>query len=93
MDRTRRQLIFGTGEPPIHIKASCLPYAGVECRVCGDVCPEAAIRFRPQLGQPARPEVDLAACTGCGECIDRCPLSAIEAGPGIAERSAGAEGV
>lgn len=42
------------------------------------------MRFRPRLGRVAEPEVDLAACTGCGECVAPCPVAAIE----IAGRSA-----
>lgn len=40
------------------IGEACLAARGVECRVCGESCPEGAIRFRPRLGgrcpSPAR---------------------------------------
>ena len=39
-----------------------------------------AILFRPALGGYALPEVDAAACTGCGLCIGVCPVKAIEMG-------------
>ncbi|WP_432654222.1 ferredoxin-type protein NapF [Thauera aromatica] len=60
------------------IGADCLAARGVECRVCGESCPEAAIRFRPRLGGVAFPELDAAACTACGACIGPCPMRAID---------------
>lgn len=57
--------------------ASCLPNKGVECRACGEHCDGGAIRFRPRLGGAPLPELDTAACTGCGACVSVCPVSAI----------------
>ena len=66
---------------PWSIKAqvadNCLAKRGVECRVCGDPCPVAAIRFSPRLGGPPVAEVDTALCTGCGACVAPCPVAAI----------------
>lgn len=59
------------------IAESCLPRRGVECRICGDHCPVAAIRFSPRLGGPPVAEVDAATCTGCGACVAPCPVNAI----------------
>ena len=59
------------------IGQSCLAEAGVECRVCGENCPESAIRFRPRLGGVALPQLDASACTGCGACFAPCPTRAI----------------
>ncbi|MDX9886699.1 ferredoxin-type protein NapF [Thauera sp.] len=59
------------------IGADCLAVRGVECRVCGEVCPERAIRFRLQLGGVAHPVLDAGVCTGCGACIGPCPARAI----------------
>ncbi|MCL6452584.1 MAG: NADH-quinone oxidoreductase subunit NuoB [Alicyclobacillus sp.] len=36
---------------------------------CAQICPTGAIRFRTDL----LPEVDAAACIGCGRCIEACP--------------------
>lgn len=57
--------------------ASCLAQQGVECRVCGECCERSAIRFRPRLGGVALPELDAAACNGCGACVAPCPVGAI----------------
>jgi ferredoxin-type protein NapF len=69
-------------QPPWQLKAglgaSCLAQRDVVCRSCGDACGEAAIRFRPQLGGAARPELDAARCTGCGACVGVCPVAAIK---------------
>ncbi len=59
------------------VAASCLAQQGVECRVCGDPCPVAAIRFSPRLGGPPLPQVVSDSCTGCGACVAPCPVSAI----------------
>ncbi|NLF55626.1 MAG: ferredoxin-type protein NapF [Thauera phenolivorans] len=59
------------------IGAACLATRGVECRVCGESCPTGAIRFRPQPGGVARPQLDALECTGCGACVGPCPARAI----------------
>jgi ferredoxin-type protein NapF len=59
------------------IAESCLAQQGVECRVCGDPCPVAAIRFSPRMGGPPLPGVVSESCTGCGACVAPCPVSAI----------------
>lgn len=56
---------------------ACLARSGVECRVCGEACDEAAIRFRPTRGGVAQPQLDAARCTGCGACYAPCPVEAI----------------
>jgi ferredoxin-type protein NapF len=66
---------------PWQIKArvadACLAQRGVECRICGEHCEPAAIRFSPRLGGPPLAEIDAAACTGCGACVAPCPVAAI----------------
>ena len=56
---------------------TCLAQRGVECRICGDHCSVAAIRFSPRRGGPPLAEIDAAACTGCGACVAPCPVAAI----------------
>lgn len=55
----------------------CLARQAVECRVCGEMCEPAAIRFQPRLGGAALPLLDGERCTGCGACVAPCPASAI----------------
>lgn len=65
------------------IAGNCLARHGVECRVCGDPCPVAAIRFSPRLGGPPVAEVDTSLCTGCGACVAPCPVAAISLAEGL----------
>lgn len=61
----------------VAVSDSCLNRRGVECRVCGDACDARALRFRPAPGGIASLAVELDACTGCGDCVSVCPVSAI----------------
>lgn len=69
------------GALPWSIKASvsekCLAQRGVECRICGEHCEVAAIRFPPRLDAPPLPVVDVTTCTGCGACVSVCPTKAV----------------
>lgn len=58
--------------------SACLAQRRVECRVCGEVCDHAAIRFKPMLGAVAIPVLAAEACTGCGVCVAACPTQAIQ---------------
>lgn len=60
---------------------ACLAKQKVECRVCGEACDAGALHFRPTLGGVSLPELDAAACTGCGACVAPCPVRAIECRP------------
>jgi ferredoxin-type protein NapF len=60
-----------------HISDDCFPRHGVVCHTCGDHCAPGAIRFIPQAGTVALPEVIAANCTGCGACLAPCPATAI----------------
>jgi ferredoxin-type protein NapF len=70
------------GGAPWHLIAeigpSCFSFQGVICRACQDRCEANAISFRPILGGYYLPQVDAAACNGCGACVAACPLPAIE---------------
>jgi ferredoxin-type protein NapF len=59
------------------ISDACLTHAGVVCQVCGDACPERAIRFALRRGGPPVPSLEEDRCTGCGACAPVCPAGAI----------------
>lgn len=59
------------------ISSACLARNRVVCRNCGELCAPRAIRFAPAPGGVSVPEVDPRACTGCGDCVPACPVSAI----------------
>ena len=59
----------------------CLAVNYVDCQACRDVCPPAAIRFKPRLGDPFVPVLAAEACTGCGACISVCPTQSVSMKP------------
>ena len=61
----------------VQVGSACLTRHGVECRVCGDACDTRALRFVPAIGGISQLQVILDSCTGCGECLGRCPASAL----------------
>jgi len=71
------------------IGPECFASRGIVCQSCGDVCPEAAIRFRPQLGGPPLPELAADRCSGCGACIAVCPAQAVAVSPRSLEAADG----
>jgi ferredoxin-type protein NapF len=82
--RSRRAFLFGAGNAAVDAEAPvatlsdmCLARAGIACMSCRDACPEDAIGFRPRIGGPFDPEIRVAACTGCGQCVSACPAGAI----------------
>jgi len=85
VDAQRRQFLFGrfaqepgAGEPPVAvIGSSCFALQGIACMSCRDACPTGAVRFELALGG-ARPRVEAADCTGCGDCSTACPADAIQ---------------
>ncbi len=60
-----------------NIRQGCFSQTGIACRACEDSCEQDAIRFRLMPRGRAVPEIDLASCTGCGECARICPAGAI----------------
>lgn len=65
------------------IAGACLAEQGVLCRLCGDHCEAAAIRFKLAIGGRALALIDVGTCTGCGECYRHCPPRAIALHPVI----------
>lgn len=66
-----------TGPQRVQVAANCLAQRQVECRICAELCDTRALRFRPAPGGIAQLVVDVAACTGCGDCVAPCPVGAI----------------
>ena len=80
-------LLSADGPPALPYRAlitdRCITYQRIECRVCGERCPAAAIAFRPRIGGIAVPELDADRCTGCGACEAPCPTGAISVRPSM----------
>lgn len=78
---TPAALLEVPGQAPWQLKAvfgeACLASQQVVCRTCGDLCDARAIRFSPRPGGVALPQLEHAACTGCGACLAACPTRAI----------------
>jgi ferredoxin-type protein NapF len=74
-------LTRSAGAEPWQLRATigdtCIAARGVECRVCGESCGAAAIRFPARAGGVRLPDLDSERCTGCGACVAPCPVSAI----------------
>jgi len=67
-----------SGYETLVIDEHCLAHDKVYCESCRDVCAVGAIKFKLQLGQVPLPFIQMEACTGCGDCIPSCPVSAIQ---------------
>lgn len=59
------------------VVSHCFSWQGALCRLCEEQCPQGAIRFKLAFGGFALPEIDSAACDGCGACLAVCPTKAI----------------
>ncbi len=59
------------------VTEKCLNHQDVLCRSCGDSCPERAIVFRPRTGGKISLEIKLESCSGCGACVEPCPVQAV----------------
>lgn len=44
------------------------------CKMCGDICPTAAIKFKEDYDGCWYPSVDDQKCIKCGLCEKRCPV-------------------
>lgn len=72
---------FDRSQPAFHWRlqfaTSCLALNQIDCRSCQELCDSQAIQFKPYKGKVAQPELNLAACTGCGSCLAVCPQHAL----------------
>ncbi len=50
----------------------------VVCHICSEQCDFEAIQFRKARHAAPQPQLNTAACTGCGACYASCPTQAIE---------------
>lgn len=62
------------------ITASCMTINGTSCTSCIDACEHEAIKSTPALHGRAYIRVTADLCTGCGNCIAGCPVTAITMG-------------
>ncbi len=60
-----------TGVRP-QFSALCRQRSHRECDYCAEACPHHAIELKENM-----PYLLIEKCTGCGQCRDECPLSAI----------------
>ena len=54
--------------------ATCLAWRDVTCVTCVTRCRDGALT----LDRRGRPVADAARCTSCRECVEPCPVGAIE---------------
>lgn len=63
----------------------CVAHNGVICFSCKEPCIDDAILFNGMFN----PIIDMDKCTGCGFCLSRCPIQAIDFTPiALKEQSA-----
>ena len=77
---SREEVRMGTA---VIRRDACIAVQGMRCEVCYRACPlidsAIAIDYRLREGDVTHavfePKVDPAFCTGCGLCVQRCPVS------------------
>ncbi len=80
-DVIQQHVIQETEDVPWNILATinpqCLALNRVHCRTCQETCEARAISFTIKTGGVAIPSINTDQCTGCGECVSLCPITAI----------------
>ncbi len=69
----KSSLSFKTGDWKTYMPVRDLEKC-TTCLTCVQLCPDDAIRYRPEMGKI---EFDLTVCKGCGICGNVCPTKAI----------------
>ena len=80
---SRRRLLLGplardAQRSAATVDASCLAARGIYCRSCAEACTRAALGITLLAGGFARVAIDPEACNACGDCVEVCPVSAIQ---------------
>jgi len=84
LEETLEILKAANEEGLVHMADNIEGHVSTICNCCGCCC--SFITAKKQMGIPAMSNsnyvsrVDAEACTGCGVCVDRCPMEAIELG-------------
>lgn len=62
------------------IRDRCVTFRGPECGACADLCPDGAKAIAMRR---TRPHFTVESCSGCGLCVEACPVipSALEVLP------------
>lgn len=72
-----RTMIFPDAPPPLPERFRGLPvvpsHCSPDCKACRQACPASALTHTPEGGL----QIDLGACTFCGDCAAACPENAI----------------
>lgn len=61
----------------VEIADNCLLAAGVSCQLCTDICPTSALRLDLSQRPMGAIRIDASLCTGCGACLEPCPVNAV----------------
>lgn len=80
---SRRRLLLGqlardAEQSAATVNTSCLAAQGIYCRSCAEACTRSALSLTPLAGGLAHVAIDPEACNACGECVEVCPVSAIQ---------------
>jgi ferredoxin-type protein NapF len=78
IDVSRRSFLRGKWRNKSEINSQCLNSQGVYCQSCKDSCEAHAIIFKHAGRGIQLPVIDSERCTHCKDCVESCPVDAIE---------------